>query len=54
MTAGREPIHALRGPNTAVSITEGLDALDRLGAGADAQEAIRAGNARRLQAEIRT
>ncbi len=41
-------------PNTAVTVTEGLDALDRLQPSEAALAAIRGGNARRLQAEIRT
>jgi predicted TIM-barrel fold metal-dependent hydrolase len=41
-------------PNTAVTVTEALDALDRLHPSPAALTAIRGGNARRLQAEIRT
>ncbi len=41
-------------PNTAVSVTESLDSLERLGLSAPALAAIRDGNARRLQGEIRT
>jgi uncharacterized protein len=41
-------------PNTAVSVTETLQALDRIDPGPEAMAAIRGGNARRLQAEIRT
>jgi uncharacterized protein len=41
-------------PNTAVTVTENLDALDRLDPGPSALAAILGGNARRLQADIRT
>jgi predicted TIM-barrel fold metal-dependent hydrolase len=41
-------------PNTAVTVTQSLAALDQLGLGAEALTAIHQGNARRLQAGIRT
>jgi predicted TIM-barrel fold metal-dependent hydrolase len=41
-------------PNTAVTVTEGLAALDALALSDAAQGAIRHGNADRLQADIRT